>query len=71
MDAKKRGKALEADVQAAIECAEFDNLKGRGKTISLDAYFDTPEELLWGYSFSRAAGFSLKSSSPRTRLPHL
>lgn len=36
---------------------EFDNLRGRGKPIDLDAYFATPEDLRLAHSLLKSSGF--------------
>lgn len=49
-------KTVEAIIKEAQERGEFDNLKGKGKPIDLDAYFETPEELRLAYSALKNAG---------------
>ena len=41
---------IEQIIQNAMARGEFDNLKGKGKPLDLDAYFATPEELRMAYS---------------------
>jgi uncharacterized protein YutE (UPF0331/DUF86 family) len=48
-------KAVEAIIKEAQERGEFDNLKGKGKPIDLDAYFETPEDLRLAYSALKSA----------------
>lgn len=49
-------KAVEAIIKEAQERGEFDNLKGKGQPIDLDAYFETPEDLRLAYSALKNAG---------------
>ncbi|MBE7435070.1 MAG: DUF1992 domain-containing protein [Anaerolineales bacterium] len=51
-------KAVEAAIKEAQERGEFDNLKGKGKPIDLDAYFETPEELRVALSALKNAGIA-------------
>ena len=57
MNTLKQGKGIEATIEAAIARGEFENLKGKGKPLNLDAYFDTPEDLRVGHSLLKSAGF--------------
>ena len=41
---------IEQIIQEAMSRGEFDNLKGKGKPLDLDAYFSTPEEVRMAYS---------------------
>ncbi|HEX8558403.1 MAG TPA: DUF1992 domain-containing protein [Pyrinomonadaceae bacterium] len=47
---------VEQKIREAQEAGEFDRLEGRGRPVSLDAYFDAPEELRAGYAVLRNAG---------------
>jgi len=49
-------KAVEAIIKEAQERGDFDNLKGKGQPIDLDAYFETPEELRLAYTALKNAG---------------
>jgi len=49
-------KAVEAIIREAQERGDFDNLKGKGKPIDLNAYFETPEDLRMAYSMLKNAG---------------
>lgn len=49
-------KSVEAIIKEAQERGDFDNLKGKGKPIDLDAYFETPEDLRLAYSALKNAG---------------
>ena len=42
-------------IKEAIANGEFDNLRGKGKPLDLDAYFATPEHLRMGYSILKSA----------------
>ena len=50
-------KIIEEKIQKAIENGEFENLKGAGKPIDMDAYFNTPSEYRAGYSLLKANNF--------------
>ncbi|MBK9153377.1 MAG: DUF1992 domain-containing protein [Chloracidobacterium sp.] len=41
----------------AMARGEFDDLKGQGKPINLDAYFATPEDVRMGYSVLKSNEF--------------
>jgi hypothetical protein len=49
-------KVVEAIIREAQERGDFDNLKGKGQPIDLDAYFETPEDLRLAYSALKNAG---------------
>ncbi|MFN8400806.1 MAG: DUF1992 domain-containing protein [Anaerolineales bacterium] len=49
-------KAVETIIREAQERGDFDNLKGKGQPIDLDAYFETPEDLRLAYSALKNAG---------------
>ena len=49
-------KAVEKIIKEAQERGDFDNLKGKGQPIDLNAYFETPEELRLAYSALKNAG---------------
>ena len=49
--------AIEERIKEAIARGEFDDLKGRGKPIDLDAYFNTPEDLRMAYSILKSNNF--------------
>jgi hypothetical protein len=42
-------------IREAMEQGEFDNLRGAGQPISLEEYFNTPEELRMAYSVLKNA----------------
>jgi hypothetical protein len=50
-------KGTEGAIQSAIERGEFDNLKGKGKPLDLNEYFDTPENIRLGYTLLKNAGY--------------
>jgi len=54
---KEEPKGTEAAIREAIERGDFENLKGRGKPLNLNEYFDAPEELRLGYSILKNAGY--------------
>lgn len=43
-------KFIEEQIQKGMSEGLFDNLKGAGKPLNLDDYFNTPEDLRLGYS---------------------
>ena len=47
----------EGAIRSAIERGEFDNLKGKGKPLDLNEYFDTPEDIRLGYTLLKNAGY--------------
>lgn len=47
-------KIIEEKILEAITMGEFDNLKGTGKSLNLDDYFATPEEVRVGYSLLKS-----------------
>jgi hypothetical protein len=49
--------SVEKIISEAVERGEFDNLKGKGKRIDLNDYFNTPEELRMAYSVLKANEF--------------
>jgi hypothetical protein len=49
--------AIEQRIKEAIARGEFDGLKGHGKPIDLDAYFNTPEDLRMAYSILKSNDF--------------
>ena len=58
--------SIEKVISEAIERGEFDNLKGKGKRIDLNDYFNTPEDLRLAYSVLKANEFLPKE----VELPH-
>ncbi len=50
-------KFIEEKIQKAIADGEFDNLKGAGKPIDMEAYFSTPSEYRMGHSLLKANNF--------------
>jgi len=50
-------KLVEGIIQEAMANGEFDNLRGKGKPLNLDEYFNTPEHLRLGYSLLKSNGF--------------
>jgi hypothetical protein len=47
----------EGAIQRAIERGDFANLKGKGKPLDLEQYFDTPEDIRLGYALLKNAGY--------------
>ena len=50
-------KFIEEKIQKAIADGEFENLKGTGEPIDLNAYFSTPAEYRMGHSMLKANNF--------------
>ena len=50
-------KYIEEKIRKSVEAGEFDNLEGAGKPLSLDDYFNTPEEFRVGYSVLKSSKF--------------
>jgi DnaJ-like protein len=50
-------KHIDNMIKAAIERGEFDDLKGKGKPIDLDAYFAMPEDVRMGFSILKSNNF--------------
>ena len=44
------GRNVEEVIREAMDRGEFDDLKGKGTRINLDAYFATPEDIRLAYS---------------------
>lgn len=51
------GKFIDEQIKKAIDAGEFDNLENAGKPVSLDDYFNTPEDLRVGYSVLKSSKF--------------
>jgi hypothetical protein len=49
--------SIEKLIADAMERGEFDNLKGKGKRLNLDEYFNTPEDLRMAHSVLKANEF--------------
>ena len=49
--------SIEAQIKAAIERGDFDNLPGEGKPLDLDAYFATPEDMRMAYAMLKSNNF--------------
>jgi len=49
--------SIEKLIAEAMERGEFDNLKGKGKRLNLDDYFNTPEDLRIAHSVLKANEF--------------
>lgn len=47
-------KFVEDQIQKGMSEGLFDNLKGAGKPLNLDEYFNTPEDLRIGYSILKS-----------------
>jgi hypothetical protein len=49
--------SIEQRIREAMARGEFDDLKGKGKPLDLNAYFATPEELRMAYSILKSNDF--------------
>ena len=49
--------SIEEKIRQAIARGEFDNLRGKGKPLDLDAYFNTPEDLRMAFSMLKSNEF--------------
>lgn len=47
---------IEQMIREAMERGEFDNLKGEGEPVDLNAYFAAPEDWRMGFSLMKNAG---------------
>ena len=50
-------KGTDEVIRNAIERGEFGNLKGKGKPLDLNDYFNTPEDIRLGYTLLKNAGY--------------
>jgi len=50
-------KIVEEQIRRAIADGEFENLRGKGKALELESYFQTPEQLRMAYSMLKSAEF--------------
>jgi hypothetical protein len=50
-------KFIEEKIRKAMDAGEFDNLRGAGKPLNLDAYFNTPEDIRLGYTLLKNNDF--------------
>lgn len=50
-------KFIEEKIQKAIADGEFDNLKGAGKPLDLDSYFEAPADIRAAYSILKSNDF--------------
>ena len=46
--------AIEQIIKEGMARGEFDNLKGKGKPLNLDDYFNTPEDVRMGFSILKS-----------------
>jgi hypothetical protein len=49
--------SIEKRIKAAIDRGDFDNLKGKGKPLDLDAYFAMPEEIRMAFAMLKSNEF--------------
>ena len=50
-------KSVEEQIRKAMAEGEFDNLRGRGRPLSLEEYFSAPEHLRMAYSVLKSGDF--------------
>lgn len=48
---------VEEQIRRALAEGEFENLRGKGKPLELESYFQTPEPLRMAYSMLKSAEF--------------
>ena len=48
---------VEEQIRSAMADGDFENLRGKGKALELDSYFQTPESLRMAYSMLKGAEF--------------
>jgi hypothetical protein len=49
--------AIEQIIREGMARGDFDNLKGKGKPLNLDDYFNTPEDVRMGFSILKSNDF--------------
>ena len=49
--------AIEQIIREGMLRGDFDNLKGKGKPLNLDDYFNTPEDVRMGFSILKSNDF--------------
>lgn len=49
--------AIEQIIREGMARGEFENLKGKGKPLNLDDYFNTPEDVRMGFSILKSGEF--------------
>jgi hypothetical protein len=49
--------SIEQRIKEAIDRGDFDNLKGKGKPLDLDAYFAMPEEIRMAFAMLKSNEF--------------
>lgn len=49
--------AIEQIIREGMARGDFDNLKGKGKPLNLDDYFNTPEDVRMGFSILKSNEF--------------
>jgi DNA-binding response OmpR family regulator len=64
-------KGTDGAIQSAMERGEFENLKGKGKPLDLNEYFDTPEEIRLGYTLLKNAGYVPEEVQLRNQIEEL
>jgi DNA-binding response OmpR family regulator len=64
-------KSTEGVIQSAMERGEFNNLKGKGKPLDLNEYFDTPEEIRISYTLLKNAGYVPEEVQLRNQIEEL
>lgn len=50
-------RGIEELIKDAIAKGEFDNLRGKGRPLDLNTYFEAPEDLRMGYAMLKGGGF--------------
>jgi hypothetical protein len=50
-------KFIDEQIRKAIEAGDFDDLKGKGRPLDLDAYFNAPEDIRVGHELLKSNNF--------------
>jgi hypothetical protein len=64
-------KFVEEKIKQAIEAGEFDNLKGAGRPLDLDDYFNAPPDVRAGYSILKSNNFVPEEVELLKEIAHL
>jgi len=62
---------VEKLIREAMDRGDFDNLKGKGKPLDLDAYFSTPENIRMAFSILKSNEFVPEEVEMLKEVAHL
>ena len=62
---------IEQMIREAMERGEFEDLKGKGKPLDLDPYFNTPEELRMAFSLLKSNDYIPEEVEMLKEIAHL